>query len=136
MHIHSYYLESTWIFFLLDIETDLKKTILSFKFYPSLSQDLYSTMIIGYEIGKINSKFLPFGQLNEGYQKTEEKSKFSSNWCFHSKVLRTTLFGIFGGFRSVWWWKMIFRIRPYKSEIRLLINQVFTCDAVRLVEFQ
>ena len=90
MHIHSYYLESAWIFFLLDIETDLKKTILSFEFYPSLSQDLYSTMIIGYEIGKINSKFLPFGQLNEGYQKTEEKSKFSSNWCFHSKVLRTT----------------------------------------------
>ena len=70
MHKVTTYLESTWIFFLLDIESDLKKkTILSFKFNPSLNQDLY-TMIIGYEIRKIYSKFLPFCQLNEGYQKT------------------------------------------------------------------
>ena len=85
MHIHSYYLESTWIFFLLDIETDLKKkTILLFKFFPSLNQDLY-TMIIGYEIRKINSKFLPFCQLNEGYQKRRKNQSFLATDVFIQK---------------------------------------------------
>ena len=95
MHIHSYYLESTWIFFLLDIESDLKKKQSFHSSYFQVWTRIYmicdnAVVIIGYKIRKNNSKFLPFCQLNEGYQKTEEKSKFSSNWCFHSKVLRTT----------------------------------------------